>query len=329
LPLEGHGARTSHRDSVLAEDLEGRPITDSYRDLRQWLGSAMPKRDLAMNNLCRSENRFQSWAASFISKPNYFTVDQTDFRCVCKMILDSGRTLQRDRYKLFMRVESVRHNFTRLCTTDSRPNTLRGIIALRIMNISEKENGLGEPENIQRVDVEILDPIPASILDITLSSNQVDVIEQILPHISDARTRELYGGIRIKACAFCRKPKFHILDNDVYPLLRNLTEFPQDTPGGNCAYHKEVCSSCRFKWLIRDIAQEWWHDLTYYTWLKPRCSRNCYMNESLTRIDDVDAYILKFNGVDPEDQLGCMNMYDSLSPSYGCQAYFPKVSAST
>ncbi|KAF1994798.1 hypothetical protein P154DRAFT_624461 [Amniculicola lignicola CBS 123094] len=309
LPLDGRDAGAPRRDSVLAEDFEGRPVIDSYGSLRQWLSSAMPEHNPAIDSLCQSQQHFQSWAAPFMEKPNYFTVDQTDFRYLCKMLLDSDRTLEEDCHRRFLQVESMRKDYIRLCTTNSQPNTLRSIIALRIMKISEKSNRPGETKNILRADVETLDPIPAGILDITLSSNQVGVIGQVLPQISDAKTRELYRGICIKACAFCRKPKFHVLDTDVHPLLRNLTEFPRDAPRDNCAYQRQVCSSCRFTWLIRDICQEWWHNLAYHTWLKPRCNQRCSKHRSLSRTRDVGAYILQFNSIDSGDLRRCMNMY--------------------
>lgn len=243
-----------------------------------------------------------------MAEPNYFTVDQTDFRYLCQTLLDSGDVLEQEYRNLLLQIESTRLQFIRACTIDSLPKTPRGVIALRIMELTEESNCLGQPQNPAFPCVESLDPIPAIILDIALSPNEIGIIKQILPRMSGSKTRELYRGICIKTCAFCQKPKFRVLDDDVCPIFRNLAEFPQEFPGENCVYHDKVCSSCRLKWLIQDICQEWWHNLGSNIWLQARCHLCYNSNKSLVGICDIKAYLAQLNIVEAEDLRRCLRM---------------------
>ncbi|KAH8722589.1 hypothetical protein GQ44DRAFT_774849 [Phaeosphaeriaceae sp. PMI808] len=299
------------RGSVLAADLCGKTSIESYRDLGQWLTSAASKKDPAFDSIAQLRQPFRSWAYSFMAKPDYFTVDQTNFAYVCKTLLDSGYNLEQEYNWVFGKVEAMREHFIRSCQTKLQPDTLRNIIALRILNIYDKDAETSDSKNTLPSNLEHIDPISVSILDTPLSTNRINVIDRVLPRISNFKLRELYHGICLKVCLECWMPKFHILHDDVHPILSRLSEFPQNATRQTCVYHGKVCSSCQFKWLIKDIYQEWWNNLAYDTWLKPRCSPRCSVNKSIANLRDIAAHIHRFDNVDPEARRKAIDMYDS------------------
>ncbi len=308
LPNDDRAPAALKRDSVLAADVCEQTLIESYRDLSQWLTSAASEKNRAIDSVSQSEQRFQSWAHSFMAKPDYFTIDQTNFVHVYKILLGSGYHLEQEYKRVFRKVEAMREHIIRSCQTKLQPNTLRNIIGLRILNIYDKDADTSDSKNTLPSNLGHIDPIPVSILDTPLSPNQIDVIDRFLPRISNSKLRELYHGISLKVCRECWIPKFQILDNNVHPLLNSLNEFPQNAITQTSVYHGKVCLSCHFKWLIRDIYQKWWHNLESDTWLVAWCNLPHSTNKSIADLRDFATYIHRFDHIDPEARRKAIDM---------------------
>jgi hypothetical protein len=206
--------------------------------------------------------------------------------------------------RLFLQLEKTRQDFTQARERAPQPTTLRGIISMRMIETSESSIADAGPQNTSIAESEQLDPIPAEILDVALSPDQLNAVDGLL-----GRNREIYSGLFIRTCIFCHKPKFYASNSDIKLIFYNIVEFPLLDPyrREDSSSYGEICSLCLFKKLLRDICCNWWQNIGALVWLKPRCSRRCCVNEWITGIDSLQDYLRQFRSLGRENIRKCLN----------------------
>ena len=290
--------------------LDRQAVQSSYGCSTESLSSLRLKRSSATENLHQSRQGLRSWAAAFKAESNSLNSDLSEYSRLLKTFSECVDNLEKKNQQLSLQLEHMHQGSARSHERASQPKTLRGIISVRIMETAEKSNINLEPDHTPIAESESLDPIPADILDVALSSDQLDVVEELLPKISGVKSRQIYRGLWIHTCAFCRMPKFQVIENDVCPLFRNFAEFPlQDPYREDTKSYGEICSSCLFKIFLRDICRNWWQDIGALTWLRPRCSFGCCVDDSITCINGVREYLSQFRSLDPADKEKCLSLY--------------------
>jgi hypothetical protein len=137
--------------------------------------------------LHRSKQDIRLWASSFKAESDSLGNHRSEY---CRLLREFRlciHNLEKENQQLFLQQEDMRQAFTRSRERFIRPKTLRGIISLRIMEITETSIDDTGVQNTPIVESESLHAIPASILDVALFPNQLDIVEELLPEISSQR----------------------------------------------------------------------------------------------------------------------------------------------
>ncbi|KAF2262670.1 hypothetical protein CC78DRAFT_534694 [Lojkania enalia] len=302
-PLDFSGAKIVHGTS---------PPTPVF-DIQAAENSISLEPRCAIANLRQSRRDLRSWAADFNTESRSLNDGISQYSRRFTEFSKCAEVLGEENEQLSLQLEHMRQSLARLVTKASEPKTLRGIISLRIMAAAEKSYPSGGALHVPIAESESLEPIPASILDATLSPTQLDVFEELLPKASGLKRAQIYRGIRIEACVFCGKPKFHIIENDVCHIFRKLAEFPllyihREDP----VSYGQICSSCLVKRLLRDMYSDWWFNIGSLTWLKPQCNLGCCIHDAIITVEDLRCYLSQFGSLDISFENRCLGIFQQM-----------------
>ena len=263
----------------------------------------------AIESLHRSRQSLRSCAAAFKARSDSSSNDRSEYSSLLKEFGECVHNLEKENWQLSLQLENMRQDLGRLRERTTRGKTLRDIISVRLIEPTEESISDSGPQNTPIAESESLDPFPASILDVALSSRQLEIVEELLPKISELKNRQIYFGLCIRTCIFCRKPKFYMMEDHISSIFRNLVEFPLLNPRreDDSRPYGEVCSSCLFKILLRDICRNWWQNLGAFLWLKPHCSRGCCVDESIFYADCLRTHLLQFRSIDQANREKCVS----------------------